>query len=175
MMQYEKQLETKQELVKDAFKKTNKYLSEQDKPEICINQIIASPLQQWYRNKIEFSFWVYKQQNLEFRKQIGEWKDETEILKQWIQKYDINCNQCCGFHKQWEFAKIVNIDSCWLISSKMNQVFKTIKDLLIMIEKDFYYLISRAALLILNFKSVRRPHILNPMSTFFCKKSRTIF
>ena len=129
LRQYNKQLEIKQQLVTDAFKKTNKYLSENNLSTIYINPIIASPLQQWYRNKIEFSFWVYKQQNLEFRKLIDEWKNEDEILKEWINKYNIDCNKCCGFHKQWEFAKIVNIDSCWLISSKMNHIFKTIKDL----------------------------------------------
>ena len=128
MMSYDRQLDVKYELVSDAFKKLNKNLSEQWK-EIQILPIIPSPLQIWYRNKIEFSFWVYKQQNIEFRQWIKEWKTEEEILKSWINKYDIDCNQCCGFHKQWEFAKIVDVDSCWLISDRMNQVFKTIKDL----------------------------------------------
>jgi 23S rRNA (uracil1939-C5)-methyltransferase len=106
----------------------NKNLSEEGR-EIQILPIISSPLQIWYRNKIEFSFGVYKQQNVEFRQWIKEWKTEEDILKTWIKKYDIDCNQCCGFHKQWEFAKIVDVDSCWLISDRMNQVFKTIKDL----------------------------------------------
>ena len=128
MMSYERQLDVKQQLVSDAFKKLNKNLSEEWK-EIQILPIIPSPLQVWYRNKIEFSFWVYKQQNIEFRQWIKEWKDEEDILKTWIKKYDIDCNQCCGFHKQWEFAKIVDVDSCWLISDRMNQVFKVIKDL----------------------------------------------
>ena len=128
MMSYDRQLDVKYELVSDAFKKLNKNLSEQWK-EIQILPIIPSPLEKWYRNKIEFSFWVYKQQNIEFRQWIKEWKTEEEILKSWVNKYDIDCNQCCGFHKQWEFAKIVDVDSCWLISDRMNQVFKTIKDL----------------------------------------------
>ena len=128
MMSYERQLDVKQELVSDAFKKLNKNLSEQWK-EIQILPIISSPLQIWYRNKIEFSFGVYKQQNVQFRQWIKEWKTEEEILKSWINKYDIDCNQCCGFHKQWEFAKIVDVDSCWLVSDRMNQVFKTIKNL----------------------------------------------
>lgn len=128
MMSYNRQLDVKQELVGDAFKKLNKNLSEQWK-EIQILPIIPSPLQIWYRNKIEFSFWVYKQQNIEFRQWIKEWKSEEEILKTWINKYDIDANKCCWFHKQWEFAKIVDVDSCWLISDRMNQIFKTIKDL----------------------------------------------
>ena len=128
MMSYNRQLDVKQDLVSDAFKKLNKNLSEEWK-EIQILPIIPSPLQIGYRNKIEFSFWVYKQQNKEFRQWIKEWKTEEEIFKTGINKYDIDCNQCCWFHKQWEFAKIVDVDNCWLISDKMNQVFKIIKDL----------------------------------------------
>ena len=127
-MSYKRQLDVKQELVSDAFKKLNKILSEEWK-EIQILPIIPSPLERWYRNKIEFSFGVFKQQNHEFRQWIKEWKSEEEILKSWIKKYDIDCNQCCGFHKQWEFAKIVDVDSCWLISDRMNHVFQRIKDL----------------------------------------------
>ena len=128
MMSYNTQLWIKQQLVEDAFKKLNKNLEEKWK-KIQILPIIPSPLDKWYRNKIEFSFGVYKQQNPEFRQWIKEWKSEEEILKTWIKKYDIDCNQCCGFHKQWEFAKIVNVDSCGLISEKMNQVYETIKNL----------------------------------------------
>ena len=129
MMSYEKQLQIKQQLVEDAFKKVNKFLDDNNKSEISILPIIYSPLQQWYRNKIEFSFWVYKQQNPEFRNMIKKWETEENILKKWINKYDIDCNQCCWFHKQWEFAKIVDVDGCWLISKKMNQVYETIKKL----------------------------------------------
>ena len=128
MMSYQTQLWIKQQLVEDAFKKLNKNLEEKWK-KIQILPIIPSPLDKWYRNKIEFSFGVYKQQNPEFRKWIKEWKSEEEILKEWIHKYDIDANQCCGFHKQWEFAKIVNVDSCGLISQKMNQIYETIKTL----------------------------------------------
>jgi len=128
MMSYQTQLWIKQQLVEDAFKKLNKNLEEKWK-KIQILPIIPSPLDKWYRNKIEFSFWVYKQQNPEFRQWIKEWKSEEEILKEWIHKYDIDANQCCWFHKQWEFAKIVNVDSCGLISEKMNQVYETIKNL----------------------------------------------
>ncbi len=128
MMSYKKQLDIKQQLVSDSFKKLNKNLSKEWK-EIQILPIIPSPLQIWYRNKIEFSFWVYKQQNTEFRQWIKEWITEEELLKKWINKYNIDCNQCCWFHKQWEFAKIVDVDSCGLISEKMNQVYETIKSL----------------------------------------------
>lgn len=129
MMSYKKQLEIKQQLVEDAFKKLNKFQEGNNNSKIEVLPIIASPLQQWYRNKIEFSFWVYKQQNPDFREWIKQWKTEEEILKSWINKYDIDCNQCCGFHKQGEFAKIVDVDGCWLISQKMNQIYETIKTL----------------------------------------------
>jgi hypothetical protein len=44
MMSYERQLDVKQQLVADAFKKLNKSLSEEGK-EIQILPIISSPLQ----------------------------------------------------------------------------------------------------------------------------------
>jgi len=34
-----------------------------------------------------------------------------------------------GFHKQWEFSKIIDIDNCWLISDNANKIFEYIKTL----------------------------------------------
>jgi tRNA/tmRNA/rRNA uracil-C5-methylase (TrmA/RlmC/RlmD family) len=97
MMSYEKQLELKQQLVEEAFKKITKTT------EIRFLPIIGSPLTQGYRNKIEFSFGVYKQQSPEYRernKQQGRDKacpcpnderpnDETPIPAE-IPQYVIN-------------------------------------------------------------------------------------
>jgi len=101
IMSYENQLKLKYEIIKDWFEKIKKYV-----PELEILPIVWSPLEKWYRNKIEFSFGVYisEKENLENRWNIG-------------------------FHKQWEFSKIVDIDSCWLISEKANEIFKYIKNI----------------------------------------------
>jgi tRNA/tmRNA/rRNA uracil-C5-methylase (TrmA/RlmC/RlmD family) len=50
MINYEKQLQIKQQLVEDSFKKITK-----ENP-IRFLPILSSPLQRGYRNKIEFSF-----------------------------------------------------------------------------------------------------------------------
>ena len=98
MINYNKQLELKEWIVQDCFRKL------ENKPTFL--PIIWSPKEKWYRNKIEFSFWVYIS--------AKEWRDEKRNL--W-------------FHKQWEFSKIIDIDSCGLISDKMNQVFEYVKKL----------------------------------------------
>ncbi|MDR0281769.1 MAG: hypothetical protein LBI53_00100 [Candidatus Peribacteria bacterium] len=41
----------------------------------------------------------------------------------------INHERGCGFHKQGEFSKIVDVESCGLISDKANQIFQIIKKL----------------------------------------------
>lgn len=46
-----------------------------------------------------------------------------------MQKYAIDSDFNIGFHKQGEFSKIVDVDSCGLISEKMNQVFSYFKQL----------------------------------------------
>ena len=46
-----------------------------------------------------------------------------------MQKYEIDSDFNIGFHKQGEFSKIVDVDSCGLISEKANQVFDYFKKL----------------------------------------------
>ncbi len=106
LLSYPNQLKLKQDIIEDAFTKIKKLV-----PEIAILPIIASPEEKWYRNKIEFSFGKY----------IIKRDDKLNILSDWS----------VGFHKQWEFSKIVNIDSCWLISTATNEIFWYIKNLLI--------------------------------------------
>ncbi|MDR2415105.1 MAG: hypothetical protein LBD75_00345 [Candidatus Peribacteria bacterium] len=134
MMSYERQLELKQQLVEEAFKKVNNILKADQKTEIRFLPMIGSPLTQGYRNKIEFSFGVYKQQTSEYRereKQQKYCRDNGLPCPNGkaVNQYLINNNRGCGFHKQGEFSKIVDVDSCGLISAKANQIFQTIKKL----------------------------------------------
>lgn len=97
-MSYAKQLGLKQSIVQEAFAKI--------KTDFEFLDIVPSPLEKAYRNKIEFSFGVYISAQDDVR--------ETANL---------------GFHKQGEFSKIVDIDSCGLISEKANTIFQYIKKL----------------------------------------------
>lgn len=98
MISYQKQLELKQQIIEDCFRKIT------DRP--ITLPIVPSPSEKWYRNKIEFSFWVY------------------------ISAADgIDSRRNLWFHKQWEFSKIIDIDKCGLIPNKTNEVFEYIKKL----------------------------------------------
>ena len=123
VMTYESQLKLKEAIIQDAFWKLSKMQT------INFLPIVASPLDKAYRNKIEFSFGVYKQLNDEFKKAKKSWTPEQDLLDQGVQKYAIDSDFNIGFHKQGEFSKIVDVDSCGLISAKANQVFDYFKKL----------------------------------------------
>ncbi len=113
MMSYPNQLNLKQQIIEDSFTKIKKLI-----PELTILPILWSPQEKNYRNKIEFSFGKY----------VVKRDDELNFLS----------NRSLGFHKQWEFSKIVNIHECWLISEKANKLFSYIKDLLYSSELPVY-------------------------------------
>jgi len=123
VMTYESQLALKESIIKDAFSKLSKT------HQINFLPIVGSPLEKGYRNKIEFSFGVYKQLNDVFKKAKKSWTPEQELLDQGLEKYAVDSDFNIGFHKQWEFSKIVDVDSCGLISEKANQVFTYFKKL----------------------------------------------
>lgn len=123
VMNYDAQLKLKEDIVKDAFWKLLK------KQEITFLPIVWSPLHEWYRNKIEFSFWVYKQLEENFRKAKKSWRKEEDLLKEWMKKYSIDANFNLWFHKQGEFSKIIDVSHCWLVSEKVNKLFAHLKEL----------------------------------------------
>lgn len=123
VMNYAAQLTLKTEILKDAFAKLAK------KQEIHFLPILGSPLQQGYRNKIEFSFGVYKQLTETYRKAKKSWISDQELSTQGVKKYEIDADFNLGFHKQGEFSKIVDVDSCGLVSTKVNKLFAYIKEL----------------------------------------------
>lgn len=111
MLSYATQLKLKQEIVVDSFKKLKM-------ADLNILPIVGSPLEKWYRNKIEFSFGKYIT-NSETWAVNSEGKKELDVLS----------DRSIGFHKQWEFSKIVDIDNCGLISDQANAIFARIKEL----------------------------------------------
>ncbi len=112
MLSYKNQLKLKEDIVNDAFTKIKKKL-----PEIQILSIIWSPEEKKYRNKIEFSFGKYITTLKDGKMENG--KKELSVLS----------DRSCGFHKQGEFSKIINIQNCALISDKANKIFHYIKTL----------------------------------------------
>jgi len=96
---YEKQLEIKEEQVKEALQ-----IVEQKQANLPFLPIEWSPTIDWYRNKVEFSFGKYLSK-----------------------KYDIEEHFNLGFHKQWEFSKIQDMEGCPLIDELQNEIYREIK------------------------------------------------
>lgn len=96
---YEEQLKIKEEQVKDALRNLDKL-----QENIHYETIEGSPTIDGYRNKVEFSYGKY-------------------ISK----KYDIEQHFNVGFHKQWEFSKIEDMDGCALIDELQNDIYREIK------------------------------------------------
>ncbi len=101
-IKYEKQLEIKENQVKEALKNLWKY---SENIENKYESIEPSPIINWYRNKVEFSFGKF----------ISETYNKQEHFNVW-------------FHKKWEFSKIQDFDWCILIDEVQNKIYKKIKD-----------------------------------------------
>lgn len=97
---YNKQLQIKEEQVKEAL-----FHLEKLQENIVFLPIEPSPKTDWYRNKVEFSYWKYLSK-----------------------KYNIEEHFNVGFHKQWEFSKVQDFDWCILIDQVQNDIYKEIKD-----------------------------------------------
>ncbi len=97
---YEEQLKIKQQQVEESLFHIKKL-----QENICVSEIIPSPLIDGYRNKVEFSYGKYLSA-----------------------KYGIEQHFNVGFHKQWEFSKIEDFDGCILIDQIQNDIYKEIKD-----------------------------------------------
>ncbi len=99
---YDQQLILKKQIVQDSFR----FLSDQ----IVVLDPLPSPEIRWYRNKIEYSFGKFI---------AGRW-DEKQTLS----------DRSLWFHRQWMFGKIVDIDQCFLVDTKVNQLFQYCKKLI---------------------------------------------
>lgn len=96
---YEEQLKIKQEQIKESLNVIKKY-----DENINFLDIEPSPTINWYRNKVEFSFWKY----------ISHRDNIEESFNVW-------------FHKQWEFSKIEDYDWAPLIDEVQNEIYREIK------------------------------------------------
>ena len=116
VLSYNKQLEIKDDIIKDSFFHTNIWFEDK------YIGIQPSPLIDGYRNKIEFSFGKYITKVEQSR---------TENEDMWKKKFDLNrlSDWSLGFHKQGMFSKVVDVENCKFISDKTNEIFSYIKKL----------------------------------------------
>lgn len=98
-VRYDKQLLLKTDIVLDSFRGIKDSLQHAE-----MRDILPSPEERWYRNKIEYSF--------------GDWK-----------KWDVHNQWALWFHKQGQFSQIVDIHECLLVSQTARQLFHHLKDL----------------------------------------------
>ncbi len=117
MLSYKNQLQLKEDIVNDAFTKIKRKL-----PDLFVSSIIWSPEEKNYRNKIEFSFGKY------ITNVVKEWASEP-VKDEKKKEVTVLSDRSVGFHKQGEFSKIIDIDSCGLISDDANAIFQYIKTL----------------------------------------------
>ncbi len=97
---YEKQLEIKEDQVKDALRVLRDRTAS-----ATFHPIVASPETLGYRNKVEFSWGKY----ISAKEGVH---DEFRF----------------GFHKQGEFDRIVDCDYCVLADERINAIFRAVRD-----------------------------------------------
>ncbi len=103
---YSFQLKYKQKQVGDAIQR----IGHVDIPEI--RTIIGSPVDRFYRNKLEYTFSDHR------------WLEEAEIAREGV----INDTRALGFHVPGLFDKVVDIKKCWLQDEPGNTIRDAVKE-----------------------------------------------
>jgi len=107
MLPYEKQLQYKQQQVTDQLKR----IGHVELPEM--SNIVGSPLQQYYRNKLEFTFSNHRYRTNEEIKSAG----DTVF----------NIEPALGFHAPGLFDKVVEIHQCYLQTDPTNLLLNVLR------------------------------------------------
>jgi len=142
---YETQLDIKMKMVIDSFRLYPNVLDNVNIYDVIYCTDIFN-----YRNKIEFSFGKFitnllkidkqqKEENMYIREVLNNDIDDTDLLKlnsdsevftnSNNEKIETYSERNCGFHKQWFFSKVMDIQECKLISNKMNNIYLIIKNI----------------------------------------------
>lgn len=107
MVPYEQQIAYKQQQVKDQLTR----IGHIDLPEV--QSISGSPLQQYYRNKLEFTFSLHRYRTHEEIKAAG----DTVLPVQ----------PALGFHAPGLFDKVVEINQCYLQQEPTNKLLQVLR------------------------------------------------
>ncbi len=102
ILRYEKQLLLKHAIVKDSFRHIRDLIEK-----VWMKPFVPAPEQFGYRNKIEYSFGKYI-------------TNESPEQHHWQM----------GFHKQWQFSKVIDVDQCYLVSDESKKLYRTLKEVL---------------------------------------------
>lgn len=108
MLPYEKQLEYKHQQVLDQLTRIGKV----ELPEM--QTILGSPLERYYRNKLEFTFCTHRYRTTEELAAAGD-----EIFQE---------EPVLGFHAPGLFDKVVEIHTCYLQKEPTNLLLSTIRN-----------------------------------------------
>ena len=121
---YDKQLLLKQDIVQESFRGYD-YLLEQ----APLQEILPSPLIHNYRNKLEFSFWKYITKKSNDQKALGEQSLQESQTLTGLDQFSHYHTWQLGYHKQWHYDKIVDVDYCCLASEQINTLYLHLKNL----------------------------------------------
>jgi len=125
ILAYEKQLMYKQQQVSDHLQRIAKVSVPEIKP------IIGSQNQQFYRNKLEYTF------------SSSRWLNDGEI-KSGVEFID---RRALGFHLPGKFDRILNIDKCYLQHDFSNQIRNKVREFTIENDYDYYHQRSNSGLM----------------------------
>ncbi len=124
-MNYDAQLRYKQQQVQDAFERIGKF------PFSPLEPILGSASQQFYRNKLEYSF----------------------THKRWLTSLDgaedLTPEQHAGlgYHIPGRFDKVFDVQKCWLMADLQNQIRNSIRDFCKQHQYDFFNLYGQEGLM----------------------------
>lgn len=102
---YETQLQEKQQHVVDAFQRIGRF------EDFAVSPIVKSDEIYFYRNKMEFSFSRQR------------WLTQEELAR----KDEFAGEFGLGFHVARRFAKVLDIDECWLQSELSNGILNAVR------------------------------------------------
>lgn len=124
-MSYSAQLKYKQQQVQDAFERIGKF------PFPALLPILGSEQQQFYRNKLEYSF----------------------THKRWLTSLDgadeltVAQHAGLGYHIPGRFDKVFDVEKCWLMDDLQNQIRNSIKAFCVNNGYDFFNLYGQEGLM----------------------------
>ncbi|MEZ4907370.1 MAG: 23S rRNA (uracil(1939)-C(5))-methyltransferase RlmD [Saprospiraceae bacterium] len=150
-LNYEKQLEYKDNQVKASLQRIAKVETEKFLP------ILGSEEEYYYRNKLEFSF------------SNKRWLTDEEVKSE----IDINQENVLGFHASGNFEKIIPIEHCYLQADPSNQIRNFIRDFTL--DKNYSYWDAKNHLGLMRNIIVRTSSLGQVMVTISFSENENIF